>query len=51
MYPTSKTSLVDDGLGMLGKGVTPDVYVPWTPKHLTEDVDLQQALELLKNQR
>lgn len=50
MYPTSKTSLVDDGLGMLGKGVKPDVYVPWTPKHLTEDVDLQQALELLNNQ-
>ncbi|MGX4685419.1 S41 family peptidase [Vagococcus sp. JNUCC 83] len=51
MYPTSKTSLVDEGLGMLSKGVAPDIYVPWTPEHLTEDVDLQYALELLKTKQ
>ena len=30
-----------------GRGITPAVVVPWTPKHLSADIDLQRALEAL----
>ncbi|WP_347553092.1 S41 family peptidase (plasmid) [Pseudalkalibacillus hwajinpoensis] len=45
MYPTSKSSRVDEGKGMSGKGIQPDVYVPWTPLHLEQDVDLEKAIK------
>lgn len=31
-----------------GIGVQPDVYIPWTPHHLEKDVDLEYALNLIK---
>lgn len=31
-----------------GKGITPDIYIPWTPDHLEEDKDLAYVLNLLK---
>lgn len=46
-YPTSKLSTVDEGKGMNGIGIQPDIYIPWTPKHFKEDIDLKKALELL----
>ncbi|MBM0067467.1 S41 family peptidase [Alkalicoccobacillus gibsonii] len=49
-YPSSKLARVDDGLGMTGKGIEPHVYIPWTPKHVEVDVDLNNALERLENQ-
>lgn len=34
-----------------GKGIAPDIYIPWTPEHLKEDVDLTYVLELIEKQR
>ncbi len=34
-----------------GRGITPDVVVPWTPEHLSADIDLQRALETLGMRR
>lgn len=31
-----------------GKGISPDIYIPWTPAHLTEDKDLTYILDLIK---
>lgn len=47
MYPTSRLSRIDRGMGMTGKGIAPDLYVPWTPEHLKRDVDLEKAIEWL----
>lgn len=46
-YPTSKLSKVDDGKGMTGIGILPDVYIPWSPAHLQEDLDMKKALEII----
>lgn len=46
-YPTSKLSRVDEGDGMSGIGIKPDIYVPCTPKHIKEDVDLKRAINHL----
>jgi hypothetical protein len=47
MYPTSRLSRIDKGEGMTGKGIEPDIYIPWTPEHLETDVDLKRALQVL----
>ncbi|WP_243354245.1 hypothetical protein [Bacillus litorisediminis] len=47
-YPTSKLSIVDEGKGMSGKGIQPDIYIAWTPEHLTKDVDLEFALSMIE---
>ncbi|MGV3466266.1 MAG: S41 family peptidase [Heyndrickxia sp.] len=47
-YPTSRLSRIDEGRGMTGVGITPQVYIPWTPEHIFEDVDMNMALEMLK---
>lgn len=47
MYPTSRLSRIDKGLGMTGVGIEPNVYVEWTPEHIETDVDLSVAFELL----
>lgn len=46
-YPTSRLSRIDHGLGMTGKGIEPHIYIPWTPKHIEVDIDLQAALNLI----
>ncbi|WP_228409579.1 S41 family peptidase [Radiobacillus deserti] len=46
-YPTSKLTKVDEGRGMNGVGIQPDIYIPWTPEHIVEDQDLKAALDLL----
>ncbi|MDP4552843.1 S41 family peptidase [Alkalihalobacillus macyae] len=46
-YPTSKLSRVDSGDGMSGKGIEPDLYIPWSLDHIHEDIDLQKAVELI----
>lgn len=50
LYPTSKLSVVDEGKGMSGVGIQPDMYVPWTSEHIETDVDYMKALELLEKQ-
>ena len=32
-----------------GIGISPDIYIPWTPEHLKEDKDLAYVLELIKS--
>ncbi|AIF43079.1 S41 family peptidase [Virgibacillus sp. SK37] len=46
-YPTSKLSKVEGGKGMTGVGIQPDIYVPWSPAHLQEDLDMKRALEII----
>ncbi|WP_261129011.1 S41 family peptidase [Bacillus sp. Marseille-Q3570] len=47
-YPTTKLSKVDEGKGMSGVGIQPDIYIPWSPDHIKQDIDLQKALEHLR---
>ncbi|WP_221565084.1 S41 family peptidase [Alkalihalobacillus sp. TS-13] len=47
-YPTTKLSKVDEGKGMSGVGIQPDIYIPWSPDHIKQDIDLQKALEHLQ---
>ncbi|MYL65129.1 hypothetical protein GLW07_17360 [Bacillus hwajinpoensis] len=51
MYPTSKSSRVDEGKGMSEKGIQPDKYVKWTPFHLKQDVDLTMAVQELYKEK
>lgn len=44
VYPTSRLLSLDYGKGMMGKGVSVDEYIPWTPEHLEHDVDLEFVL-------
>jgi hypothetical protein len=46
-YPTSRLSRIDQGLGMTGKGIAPHLYIPWTPQHIVEDIELKTALKLI----
>ncbi|QPC46971.1 S41 family peptidase [Mangrovibacillus cuniculi] len=46
-YPTSRLSRIDKGRGMSKVGIKPDIYIPWTPKHLEVDVDLEFALSFI----
>ncbi len=39
-------STMDDKSPYHNGGIHPDIYIPWTPQHLTEDVDLNYVLEL-----
>lgn len=47
VYPTSRLISLDYGKGMMGKGVSVDEYIPWTPEHLERDVDLEYVLKKL----
>lgn len=49
MYPTSRVNKIDHGKGLTGKGVPVDIYIPWTPEHLSRDVDLDYVLDHIKN--
>lgn len=49
MYPTSRSSKIDHGKGLTGKGIQPDIYIPWTPEHIKRDIDLENAIEYLLN--
>ncbi len=46
-YPTSRSKAIDRGEGTRGKGLQPDIFIPWTPKHIFEDIDLSIALNWL----
>ncbi|HDR6299449.1 TPA: peptidase [Bacillus cereus] len=49
-YPTSRLSIIDKGEGMSGIGIQPHIHIPWTPRHIQEDVDLNLALQLLQKE-
>lgn len=44
VYPIATTRSAYEGAGILGKGVAPDTYVPWTPREIHEDVLLEAAV-------
>lgn len=46
VYPMSKTKAAAEGRGMHGKGVEPDVAVPFTPEECLRDVLMERALAL-----
>lgn len=46
-FPTSRSLAIDHGKSMTDKGVQPDILVPWSPRHLENDVDLELALKWL----
>ncbi|MBP1968376.1 C-terminal processing protease CtpA/Prc [Virgibacillus natechei] len=43
-YPTARLDKVDAGEGTTGLGIKPDIYIPWTPEHLEEDVDVCESM-------
>ncbi|MBT2636879.1 S41 family peptidase [Bacillus sp. ISL-39] len=48
-YPTSRLSRIDHGRGMTGVGIEPHIYIPWSPRHLEDDVDLAAAMKLVSS--
>ncbi len=50
-YPMSKTKAAAEGRGVSGRGILPDVYVPWSEKECTEDLLLQRALAEAEKER
>lgn len=51
MYATSRMNYLDRGLGIDNIGITPDIYVEWTPEHLVEDLDIKKVFELIKDNK
>ncbi len=49
LYPTSRNSAIDEGKGLTGVGVVPEIYIPWTPEHIERDIDMERAVEFLLN--
>lgn len=48
-YATSVYEGAKYGKGYDNVGVQPDIYIPWSPEHIEKDVDLEYAIEFLKN--
>lgn len=46
-YPVSKVKEFTEVHPLHGKGIHPDIYIPWTPEHIERDVDLEEAISLL----
>ncbi|GIO32590.1 MULTISPECIES: S41 family peptidase [Paenibacillus] len=46
-YPMSRLEQKTEIDPIHGKGIQPHIYIKWTPKHIEEDIDLQQALKLI----
>lgn len=47
-WPTAVTKAAREGRGVFGRGVAPDLYIPWTPAECQGDPLMQAALEYLK---
>ncbi len=47
-YPTSRSKAIDEGRGTRGKGLQPDILIPWSPKHIREDIDITTAFDFLR---
>ena len=50
IYPTSRRLAIDSKKGMSNRGIPVDVYVPWTPDHLKNDIDLYVVNEMIKRE-
>lgn len=47
-YPMSRRTHKTSNDPLHGKGIQPDHYIPWTPKHIDEDLDLLYAMSMLR---
>ena len=50
-YPISKVKNKAVYHHIHGNGIVPDIYIPWTPKFVGQDKDLEKALEVLNANR
>ncbi|PQP88532.1 S41 family peptidase [Paenibacillus sp. AR247] len=48
-YPISRLEQKTEIDPIHGKGIQPHIYIKWTPKHIEEDIDLNQALKLIES--
>ena len=44
VYPIAKTEAAHEGRGLRGRGLAPDVYVPFASEECTRDLVLERAL-------
>ncbi|MEZ7173078.1 S41 family peptidase, partial [Sporosarcina sp. OR05] len=47
-YPMSRRIHKTSNDPLHGKGIQPDHYIPWTPKHIDEDLDLLYAMNMVR---
>lgn len=47
MYGTSRMDQIDYRELDAEPGIKPDIYIPWTPEHIYNDVDMEKAMEIL----
>ena len=47
-WPTAVTRAALEGRGTLGRGIEPDIYIPWTPEECFTDVIMARALAYLR---
>ena len=47
VYPTSRDTRIDRGLGMSQKGVPVDHYIPWTPDSIGKDLEMEYILSAI----
>lgn len=48
-YATSKSDSVERGCGIDGKGIAPDILLPWNPDMLERDIDLETAVSYIEH--
>ncbi|MUK89364.1 hypothetical protein GMD78_13430 [Ornithinibacillus sp. L9] len=48
-YPTSRLDQLDHREVLTDPGIKPDIYIPWTPKHFEKDVDMEEAMRMLRS--
>ena len=48
MYATSRLDQLDTRQAQATSGIQPHVYIPWTPLHIENDVDLEKAITSFK---
>jgi len=46
LYPLTRLNAIDYR-GHKTDGIQPHIYIPWTPRHIEQDIDLKKAFELL----
>lgn len=49
MYSTSRLDQLDHRELNAEQGIKPHIYIPWTPEHLTRDIDMEQAMKRLND--
>lgn len=49
LYPISRAKRIDQGYCIDNIGFPPDISIEWTPENLNHDVDLERAIDYLRN--